>query len=235
MLEDNPDRGTFGDMFGAVNALFSGLAFAGLLIAIYLQRKELELQRRDFLDSIDELKNQTNQFQKQSFENTFFEMLKLHNSNASFYKTQTKKDMFSNERQIFKTLYDYLKGLYASGVKTGKFNSPNIRENVKLAYISFYEDSLEFLPRYFNNLFNIIDFIDLSDVNNKEFYIRLISAQLTLYEQMLLFYHCTCYDDARDFRILMKNYKLLNNLLKERLIEKNFVLSEVWFYSLIPV
>jgi hypothetical protein len=44
----NPDwvtRGQFGDMFGAVNTLFSGLAFAGLIYAIFLQRKELELQR----------------------------------------------------------------------------------------------------------------------------------------------------------------------------------------------
>ena len=28
---DKDERGTFGDMFGAVNALFSGLAFAGLI------------------------------------------------------------------------------------------------------------------------------------------------------------------------------------------------------------
>lgn len=46
-LYSAPDRGTFGDMFGAVNALFSGLAFAGLIYAVLLQRKELELQRRE--------------------------------------------------------------------------------------------------------------------------------------------------------------------------------------------
>ena len=33
-------RGQFGDMFGAVNALFSGLAFAGLIITLILQRNE---------------------------------------------------------------------------------------------------------------------------------------------------------------------------------------------------
>jgi len=38
---------TFGDMFGAVNTLFSGLAFAGLIYAILLQRSELELQRKE--------------------------------------------------------------------------------------------------------------------------------------------------------------------------------------------
>jgi hypothetical protein len=38
-------RGQFGDIFGGVNALFTGLAFAGLIYTILLQRRELELQR----------------------------------------------------------------------------------------------------------------------------------------------------------------------------------------------
>lgn len=41
------DRGTFGDMFGAINALFSGLAFAGIIFTILLQREELKLQRKE--------------------------------------------------------------------------------------------------------------------------------------------------------------------------------------------
>lgn len=34
------DRSSFGDMFGAIDALFSGLALAGVLYTIHLQRKE---------------------------------------------------------------------------------------------------------------------------------------------------------------------------------------------------
>ncbi len=41
------DRGSFGDMFGSINALFSGLALAGVIYAILLQRKELSLQREE--------------------------------------------------------------------------------------------------------------------------------------------------------------------------------------------
>lgn len=41
------DRGTFGDMFGAVNTLFSGLAFAGIIYAIILQQRELKLQKEE--------------------------------------------------------------------------------------------------------------------------------------------------------------------------------------------
>ena len=43
LLIDQPERGTLGDMFGAVNSLFSGLAFAGLIYTILLQKNELAL------------------------------------------------------------------------------------------------------------------------------------------------------------------------------------------------
>ena len=38
-ISKSEERGQFGDMFGAVNALFSGLAFAGLILTLILQRK----------------------------------------------------------------------------------------------------------------------------------------------------------------------------------------------------
>jgi hypothetical protein len=57
LIVDEPVvRGTTGDMFGAVNALFSGLAFAGIIITILLQRKELSLQRDELILTREELK-----------------------------------------------------------------------------------------------------------------------------------------------------------------------------------
>ena len=56
---DKPtDRGTFGDMFGAVNALFSGFAFAGLIITLLYQKEELQLQREELAQTREELKGQ---------------------------------------------------------------------------------------------------------------------------------------------------------------------------------
>jgi hypothetical protein len=49
-------RGQVGDMFGAVNSLFSGLAFAGVILAIFLQREELALQREELKMTREELK-----------------------------------------------------------------------------------------------------------------------------------------------------------------------------------
>ena len=47
LLPDWVTRGQFGDMFGVVNTLFSGLAFAGVIYAILLQREDLTLQREE--------------------------------------------------------------------------------------------------------------------------------------------------------------------------------------------
>jgi hypothetical protein len=52
-------HGEFGDKFGAINALFSGLAFAGVIYAILLQRQELELQREELRMTRQELERST--------------------------------------------------------------------------------------------------------------------------------------------------------------------------------
>lgn len=50
------NSGQFGDSFGALNTLFSGLAFAGVIYAILLQKDELSLQREELRLTREELK-----------------------------------------------------------------------------------------------------------------------------------------------------------------------------------
>lgn len=50
------DRGTIGDMFGAVNALFSGLAFVGLIYTIIMQREEIKMNLQEIEMNRKELK-----------------------------------------------------------------------------------------------------------------------------------------------------------------------------------
>jgi hypothetical protein len=48
-------RGQFGDLFGGLNALFTGLAFAGVICTILFQSNELKLQREELKLQRDEL------------------------------------------------------------------------------------------------------------------------------------------------------------------------------------
>lgn len=50
------DLGQIGDSFGLLNALFSGLAFAGVIYAIFLQHEELRLQRQELAETRKVLK-----------------------------------------------------------------------------------------------------------------------------------------------------------------------------------
>ncbi len=44
---DLVEFGQFGDSYGALNTLYSGLAFAGIIATIFMQRKELKYQREE--------------------------------------------------------------------------------------------------------------------------------------------------------------------------------------------
>ena len=75
----NPNE--FGDSAGATNGLFSALAFAGVIYAIFLQKDELSLQRQELKNTRKEIAGQKREFQMQNktlkhqrFENTFFQM-----------------------------------------------------------------------------------------------------------------------------------------------------------------
>lgn len=59
------ERGQFGDLFGAVNALFSGLAFAAFLYALHLQRQELGLQRTELRMQREEMTKSREELSKQ--------------------------------------------------------------------------------------------------------------------------------------------------------------------------
>lgn len=59
-------RASNGDAFGAVNALFSGLAFAGLIYTMIMQSKELALQREELAMQRQEMKESRGELEEQN-------------------------------------------------------------------------------------------------------------------------------------------------------------------------
>jgi hypothetical protein len=80
--------GPWGDFFGGfLNPILTFLTFLGVLFTIGLQKIELNLTRQEMARSADALENQLKALEKQlqavedqSFENTFFRLLELHNT-----------------------------------------------------------------------------------------------------------------------------------------------------------
>lgn len=61
---DYEKSGQFGDQFGAVNALFSGLAFLGLIVTITFQTRDLRLQTEALKLQIEEFKEQKEEMRR---------------------------------------------------------------------------------------------------------------------------------------------------------------------------
>lgn len=118
--EDDNNKALFGDSFGAVNALISAFAFAGMIVAFILQRYELKLQRKELQMTREEMKEQTAEFEKQNtimkkqaFEGTFFNMLEVHRQNVGNVMVD---GMTSSE--AFYTLVTILGERYNAAVKS---------------------------------------------------------------------------------------------------------------------
>lgn len=219
------DRGTFGDMFGSINSLFSGLAFAGLIIAILLQHKELQLQRDELSltrgelsGQREQLKAQNDTLKRQTFENTFFQLLRLHNEIVAAIDLRSSDDLgqvIAQGRDCFKSFYTSFKQRAIDYVPPEGTAPAQYIEDV---YVDFYPIIEAELGHYFRSLYNIVKFIDGSLVDNKRLYTNLVRAQISKYELLLLLYNVVSSKGSDKFLPLMKKYDLLKMVQANELL-----------------
>lgn len=238
-LRNDTQRGNFGDMFGAVNALFSGLAFAGLIYAILLQKEELELQRNEIKDTRLEFITQNNTLKNQKFENTFFSMLELHHKIVNGIDIIDKERVGSNSNytpqyQVF-TINgrDVFKKEYLSLIDSFKNKNRSFdQESIDKIYLEKYEDVQTDFGHYFRNVYRIIKIIDSTDFfpldvssvekNKNNFeekykYTSILRAQLSDYEILWLFYNCLSSNGNSKFKQLIEKYTIFKNIPKNKL------------------
>lgn len=198
--------GLFGDSFGILTSLFSGLAFAGLIITILLQREDIDLQRTELEDTRRELKFQ-------NFETTFFQMLRLHNSIVDSIDLRNREDqkVISSGRDCFTTFYKKLDNLYKP------FINCEVNEHQKYiseAYKAFWHTHKQDLSHYFRYLYRVFKYVHDSfiDDDKKKLYTSIIRAQLSDMETALLFYNCLTENGREKFMPLAEEYALFDNL-----------------------
>lgn len=236
--------GVFGDSFGALTSLFSGLAFAGLIITIVMQKDELALQREELSLTRQELTGQREEMEVQNetmkiqrFENTFFKQLEFLAvcRNDIFLKISENTPPL-NGRNAIKYMYEdfvttYLKqwknsrGSFAGGkifIEECK-NIPILQEK----YADFYSERYgEELGQYFRTIYNILKLVDANKlISNKKTYTNLLRAQLSRYEISLLFYNCLSSFGEKQMMPLVKTYEILKHLEESTLPPENI---EIW-------
>ncbi|MFN3827707.1 MAG: putative phage abortive infection protein [Micavibrio sp.] len=208
-INDENSRGTFGDKFGAINSLFSGLAFAGLIYAILLQREELSLTREELSGQRMEFEEQNRTLRRQQFDNAFFQMLSLHNEIVNSLQANTLRG-----RSVFERILAQINQHVGSVVsKQGTEKSVALNDG----YEMFYNQNQNSLSHYYRNLYRICEFVYSSEVDNKQFYFDLLKAQLSTQELALIFYECMA-ARAEKLKAYVEMFGFFRSLNKDQII-----------------
>lgn len=149
IFSDWTKSGTFGDTFGALNAIFSGLALAGVIVTILIQRSELKNQRIELSLQRNEMKetrkefllnrttslvyNQLNRFEK-ALEELIIRMpnaIAVKGNDAILY-------LYDNENSVSKPFdkseEEYTKEIKASIIEMLRIYGPNKSELNKFSH-----------------------------------------------------------------------------------------------------
>lgn len=218
-------RGTFGDSFGALNALFSGLAFAGLIVTLIMQKDELSMQREELDEAKQELRQQSIEFKKQNktmnlqrFENTFFNMLDLQETITRnlHYDCPDGADSFECVgRMVFNKFYTYKMLDFEENIR----GIGTYLHHKGLHQYSRVPD-IEVFDHYFRHLYRIFKFVNESPLIETEKerydYACIVRSQLSEYELLMLFYNSLQEENVK-FKILIEKFAVFNNVRKEKL------------------
>lgn len=237
---DESRCGAFGDQFGAANALFSGLAFVGLIYTIMLQRKDLKmqrhelcLQRKELEMTRDEMKRQTEQqelqtemFSVQRFENTFFQMLLQYQevvNNLTFsFEENGKIEVIKGRELFFESFESVPHHTFVVGMEPIKVDG--MRGLLEKKGMDGYMESNTptYFDHYFRLLYRILKFVQstnlITDFEKEYEYTSMLRALLSRYELVWLYYNGLSKYGCDKLKPLIERYAMLKNLREEFLV-----------------
>lgn len=172
--------GSWGESFAPINTIFSGFAFIGLIITIFIQKMSFDEQIKDI--------------NKQKFDTTFFEMMKfLRENRSNLYYISKNVINPSKSNHVFPLICeDILEEMRKNGgwvQYIGIIDKNSISSIDDLLDNHLYESNEELFAPYFRIIFNILSKIDnersLSD-DEKIAYSRFLRSQFSTSEVLVL-------------------------------------------------
>ena len=217
LFGDLAEASQSGDMFGGISALFSGLAFAGLIFTLLIQRKELQLQREEMARLVEEqaetreqIKEQTQQvaiqtdfFKIQIFEKNFFQLIDILTDHVNGLVLGSGEARLTGRAALERIVDEMIADLK----EDAKTEGCQIFE----CYETRYQHELNDLGPIFRILYNILKYIEESEITNKRYYGNIFRAQLNNAELSLLFLNGGSSYGRPKLAPLMRKYNILKH------------------------
>jgi uncharacterized membrane protein len=225
--------GISGDFFGFANAVFSALAFAILIVTLWMQRHELKMQRRELSITQDvmrqqekEMHDQNESLRRQTFENTFFGLLSLHNEIVA---RTSLHDHNATGRQALDELVSRLWNIDLPitvdletilHAELSGLNDPAGKlDSLDLAYAEWYEAYDYVVGHYFRTLYNILKYVKNRGGQDELMYAALVRSQLSGPEIELLLFTGLSEHGREKMKPLIERYSMLKHLPNKPALE----------------
>lgn len=214
------NAGTFGDFLGGVlNPILAFLTFIGLIFTIIIQRKELHLARIEYRKSAEALANQSDSAKEQNIDNTFFNLINLHNnitnelvvtviedSSGKLYMKKPVGKLIEERAFTGRETFTVIRKLISKDSISGKL--------LKRNYDKFQVQRNNVVSHYFRNLYQILNYISSSGLDEKQQrkYARIVRSQLSSDELIILYFNCLSpHVDSGKFLTLISKYSMLEH------------------------
>lgn len=223
--------GLLGDSAGLFNALFSGLAFGGVVLTIIWQIKNDNKNR-----SVDK---------KTQFENIFFNMTQtFEHIIEGLSLNQNEDSTLNNEEEFLANHYEQtpaeikskeeakevkgraiFKHIYLSRKVDRKQMIVSIRESGITAYENIMDGILDHYFRYLYRILKFIDDTELIGEQEKYKYASIFRAQLSEYELIMIYYNGLSKFGSEKLKPLIEKYCILKNIRYSDLANPNEVVA----------
>lgn len=219
-ISDSSARGEFGDAFGAINAIFTGLAFTAVIYGVILQRREIRIQQRELLET-------RKVFRQQSFETLFFSVqqvlaetvsaiewrvLNPHHNGIKYEQVSGRLALKAIAASVYQEHAAKMEQLARKSA-----DIPEIQIEMLLkTYVKFYTRNESLLGNYFRLVYNILKIISESDfcAEDKERYAHLFRAQLSEGELTLIVLNGMV-DLGKKMRTYLEEFSMLKHATME--------------------
>lgn len=202
--------GQRGDFFGGfLNPILTFVTFMAFIYTIALQRTELHESRVQFKRSADALSLQNEAIRSQNYQASFFQLLSIHNDIVTNISVEDPNDGgVKIGRSAFQVIYSKIRKIYRD--KRKRFPNAGGERALVYAYGTVYREHQYELGHYMRFLYNAIYL--LKDNAESERFIKLLRAQISNQELLVLFYNCTASEFGKNFKILAEEYEFFNNM-----------------------
>lgn len=213
-------QGTTGVLWSLAGLTLVYVAFLGQQLQILHQKEDLRLTREAFKQQQVEMELQTEEFENQRFDTTFFALLGAHQDLVKSSEVDTDKGPRGGA-EAFRLLLERISERYRE-TRARDATTPSL-DLAKRIYLEEFRTYEGMLGPYFHSLYHILKFVDdrqlpIERADERRRYTNFIRARLSFSELIILFYGGLS-DQGAGMRSLIERHALLKHLSPDRLLD----------------